>query len=319
MELDDLLVCPLDRRSLGRDGDELQCPGGHTYPVVQGLPVLLPPAQSDALLNTQWRHIENVRTGVDAVDIEPSPAGTIDPGVQRWVTGSCGTLYRPLTGRLPRYPIPHLDVPASSGGWFLDIGANWGRWSLAAARLGYRVVAVEPSLHYAAMGVRVAAQHRLPIHYVIGDARRLPIADRVCDVAFSYSVLQHFPKDDVRSAVQEIARVVRRPGLVKVQMANRFGPRQLYNQAGALSRRERGVFDIRHWTPRELEDLFSVVGAPRITIDGFFSLNAQISDVDLLPWRQALVTRASRQLTRVGRHFRALRYVADSVYVTVET
>lgn len=38
----DILVCPMHRLSLEMAGDALYCERGHSYPIVDGIPVLLP-------------------------------------------------------------------------------------------------------------------------------------------------------------------------------------------------------------------------------------------------------------------------------------
>ena len=78
----------------------------------------------------------------------------------------------------------------------------------------------------------------------------------------------------------------------------------------------RGLFDVRYWTPRELEAAFAeAVGPARLFVDGFFALNAQPSDLDLLPPRSRAVVRASTLLRRASERAPALRTLADSLYV----
>src|SRR5207245_1066811 len=72
--------------------------------------------------------------------------GTIDSYVQEQVAATNGRLYIPLIGKLKRYPIPYLRMPDGDGLAFLDIGCNWGRWSMAAASKGYVVVGIDPCL-----------------------------------------------------------------------------------------------------------------------------------------------------------------------------
>jgi hypothetical protein len=56
-------------------------------------------------------------------------------------------------------------------------------------------------------------------------------------------------------------------------------------------------------------------GSVRIVADGFFSLNPQISDVNLLPWKYRSVVYASEALRKISRVLCPLTYVADSLYV----
>ena len=45
---------------------------------------------------------------------------------------------------------------------------------------------------------RICRELGVDVQFVVGDARHLPFANSVFDITFSYSVLQHFPKEDVR-------------------------------------------------------------------------------------------------------------------------
>ena len=249
-------------------------------------------------------------------DPEPRATQRIDPAVQELVAATCGGLYRHLVGRLERYPIPELPLPPGDGALFLDIGCSWGRWTIAAARRGYRAVGVDPSLAAVAAARRVAHQLEVEVTYVVADARHLPFPDRSFDVAFSYSVLQHFSKVEALRSFDEIGRVLRRGGLAKIQMANAYGARSIWNQLRDHRYREpRKLFDIRYWSPGELAgELSRRVGSTSIEADGFFTLNPQLADLELLPRRYRALIRSSDMLRRASGHVRSLRYAADSLY-----
>ena len=56
-------------------------------------------------------------------------------------------------------------------------------------------------------------------------------------------------------------------------------------------------------------------GAPLSVIDGFFSLNAQAADLDLMPRRLRAVIRASDAARAAAARVPPLRLAADSLYV----
>jgi SAM-dependent methyltransferase len=145
----------------------------------------------------------------------------------------------------------------------------------------------------------------------------LPFEDDAFDVSFSYSVLQHFEKEVARASMGELARVTRPGGIVLIQLANRFGVRQLLNQAAVASgRREVGSFRVRYWTPREMRRTArELIGKSRLEVDGYFSLNPQASDLDLLPRRYRVVVKTSDRLRRLARYVPGLSMVADSLYI----
>jgi len=292
--LAEILVCPRDKLPLTEEPGSMSCPKGHRYAVVEGIPILL-------LGETLQTHIEGSRSLVVAelgeaarlpqFDVVP---GRIDPFVQNAIAATNGSLYQHLVGKLTEYPIPKLKLPSGDGKLFLEIGCSWGRWCIAASRIGYRAVGVDPSLKGVRAARRVARQLGVDARYVVADGRYLPFRDGLFDQVFSYSVLQHLPKQDVYLALRAIQDVLR-PG----------------------GHREARDFEVRYWTPRELVSAFhSAIGPAHISVDGYFSLNAQISDVLFLPPKYRAIVRASESLRKISEVFPLLAYVADSLYIT---
>jgi 2-polyprenyl-3-methyl-5-hydroxy-6-metoxy-1,4-benzoquinol methylase len=290
----------------------LTCPEGHAYPYVDGIPVLV----VDELEPTQpgyWALPEQI----EAVRRAEPPAVTgdaVDPYVAELILGTHGNLYRHLSGGLARYPIPDFPLRPGSGELLLDIGCNWGRWSIAAARAGYRAVGVDPSFEAVVAARRIARQLGVQARYLVADARRLPFADATFDVVFSYGVLQHLSKGDVATAVEEIARTVKPDGYSWVQMPNALGVRSLY-QLARRRFREGDRFEVRYWRPAELRRTFGAIGPTELTTDGFFTLNPQKRDLDLLPRHYRALVRTSEALRRLSGRARFLTSLADSVNV----
>src|SRR5690606_16516507 len=104
-------------------------------------------------------------------------------------------------------------------------------------------------------------------------------------------------------------------GVSVIQMLNRMGARSLYNQA-RLAFHEPDPFAVRYWTTHELHATFaSALGPSRVLADGFFSANAQVSDLELLPRKYRWVVQSSERLRRIARRVRLFTHLADSVYV----
>jgi SAM-dependent methyltransferase/uncharacterized protein YbaR (Trm112 family) len=313
--LNSVLACPRDRAILRREGNRLLCEAGHTYPIFDDVPVLL---LDDVEQTAWWASTSIERAKSQSVDHRP-PLGqnVIDPHVQALVAATSGYLYKPLVNRLKSYPIPDIRVPAvTKAALFLDVGCNWGRWSVAAARKGYRVIGVDPSLDAVLAARRVARQLNLSCTFVVADARFLPFRPHSFDVAFSYSVIQHFSKANARAALYSISTVLKKEGLCLIQMPNRFGIRSFYHWAKRGFSKGK-AFDVRYYTVRELEKLFtSVFGNAHSTVDGYFGLGVQPADVDLLPLRYQLIVRASEAFRKLSVRIPLIKYCADSVYLT---
>ena len=136
----------------------------------------------------------------------------VDPFVQERIPYTNDFLYRPSQFRLTRYPIPELRLDPGDGKRLLDIGCNWGRWSIAAARKGYAVSGIDPSPQAILAARRVAKQLALDIDYRSGSGEIIPFAERSFDVVFSYSVrMSIFFRDNiVRSCMRPRRSVVSR-------------------------------------------------------------------------------------------------------------
>jgi 2-polyprenyl-3-methyl-5-hydroxy-6-metoxy-1,4-benzoquinol methylase len=238
----------------------------------------------------------------------------IDSYVEQSIVKTHGNLYR---GRaLTRYPIPAFPLGPGEGRSLLDIGCNWGRWTVAAARAGYRATGVDPKEKAVAAARRVAEQLGVGADYVVGDARQLPFPDDSFDLVFSYSVLQHLPKRDVALAAGEVGRVVRPGGTAWIEMPNARGLLNTLRRAGRGFAEGSG-FDVRYWTVAELRQTFAAIGTVELLADGFLTLNPQVADLDLLRPRHRPVVRLSDALCRASLRAPFLVRVADSVIVRV--
>lgn len=308
------LACPRDQSALTPDGERLVCAGAdqHRFPYVDGIPVLVDP-EVEPTQPGYWAAPDEIAAVREA---EPAPieGDEVDPYVARLIVGTHGNLYRDLARGISRYPIPDFPLPAGEGRTLLDIGCNWGRWSLSAVRAGYDVIGIDPSFEAIVAAKRIARQLGVDVRYVVGDARRLPFPDASFDVAFSYGVLQHFSKADVRVAVREIARAVKPDGYSWVQMPNALGVRSLY-QLARRRFKEGERFEVRYWLPGELRRTFGAIGPTSLSTDGFFTLNPQKSDVDLLPRRFRALVRVSEALRQASERVGVLTNLADSVNV----
>ena len=327
------LVCPRDHGTLRLENDVLFCGAGHNYDVVDDIPIMLLPEVQQTL----WVSRASLEAGmfassprgsnwfIDSVGIseqertrlfqEEGRTAAIDPVVNSLVHATCGNLYKPLLGSLTSYPIPELRLPDAKGEVFLDAGCNWGRWSVAAARKGYRVVGIDPSLGAVVAARRVSAHLGVSATYVVADVRFLPFPPETFDFVFSYSVLQHFCARDVRTSLKAIARALKPNGTSLIQMANMYGLRSLTHQTRRRFREARG-FEVRYWSPRKLKAVFDeLIGTTSLDVDGYFGLGIQMSDAHLLPFKYKMVVYLSEMMRAVSQKLPFLRRAADSLYV----
>lgn len=313
------LVCPRTRQPLEWHEDYLISSAGYKYPLFDGVPIMLLEEYED----TNPIRFETTREQLaDPLSMLPDPGlgkDEIDPYVSEHIAATCGKLYRPLQNTMTRYPIPELKLPPGEGKLLLDIGCGWGRWSLAAAQKDYQPIGIDPSIDRVRVSRRVARQMGLDASFLVADARCLPFADGSFDVVFSYSVLQHFSREDVRLVLAEVQRTLALDGGISmIQMATRWGGRNLMNQLKQKFRKP-NPFKVRFWPQRTLRRTFTdLIGPTTIIVDGFFTLNAQSFDLDLLPWRYRCVVHTSDRLRSLSKLAPWIGCFADSVYVQSE-
>lgn len=324
------LICPRDGGALRLDNNTLTCRAAHRYPIVDGIPVML----LNNVDQTLWVADESLKQAnaptednlyIETLGITEEEKESlredvkysrgVDPVANYMVSATSGYLYKPLIGKLSAYPIPELRLPQGHRQVFLDIGCNWGRWCIAACRRGYVPVGIDPSLGAVMAARRISNGLGVKALYVVGDARYLPFAPDVFDVVFSYSVLQHFSKENVGDALKEVARVLKAHGSSLIQMPNTYGVRCLFHQAKRRFREGKG-FEVRYWRPSELETTFShLIGPTTISVDGYFGLGIQASDMQLMPLKYKLIIYTSEVLRKLSLAIPFMNKFADSLYV----
>ncbi len=311
------LVCPRDKQVLELSENKLICSQKHAYPVFEDIPVML---VDDVEVTHDYinQTLEKVsQSGEEKQSAENGAKGEnyIDEFVQGEIPYTSGNLYFSVQHKLTRYPIPETRLWQGNGERLLDIGCNWGRWSIAAARKGFKPIGIDPSLDAVLAARRVSRQLGTEADFVVGDARFLPFVDDAFDTVFSYGVFQHFSKDNARISLDEIVRVLKSGGKTLIQMPNKYGIRQ-YQQHRRRGFTEGEGFEVRYWTPSELMETFEKkFGETKMTTDCFFGLGIQGSDADLLPFRYKMVVHSSEILRKISRVIKPLTKVADSVYL----
>jgi ubiquinone/menaquinone biosynthesis C-methylase UbiE/uncharacterized protein YbaR (Trm112 family) len=328
------LVCPVDRSTLTFSGNHLVSQAGRRYAVEDGVPVMLVPEREPTLWVAEASikrargviiderapqlYLETIvsseeRTGIAA--LAASGQARVDPVVAYLVAHTNGYSYQHLVGKLDTYPIPDPPLAPGHGKLLLDIGCSWGRWSIAAARKGYAVVGIDPSLGAVMAARRVARGMNLDIRHVVADARYLPFRTGCFDTVFSNGVIQHFSKRNAVSAFAEAARVLATGGVSLIQMANCFGIRSLQHLARRGFREGRD-FEVRYWTVPALKRTFDqTFGNTQVFADCYFGLGLQATDRELMKAPLKRIVDLSEFIKSLSRRVGALTYVADSVYL----
>jgi len=305
-ELLRILACPEDHERLRYLDGGLVCEKGHRFNFEQGIPVL-----------TEHARRERTPSNMNACPA-PITGEPVDSFVNDWVVNTNGNLYWRARGHLRRYPIPDWPFAAGEGKVLVDVGCSWGRWTVAAARAGYRPIGIDVHVDALAAGSRVCRQLNLEASFVCCDVARLPFQAASVDVLFSYSVLQHLDRSKVLNALSEFSRVLKPGGTCLFQLPNRFGVFSALRQARRGFREAAsGTFEMRYWSRPEIRVAAERAGLRGLSFraDGFFSQNPQLSDLDLLSPAGKLIVLASHAGRQAANHLSALGWIADSLWI----
>lgn len=306
----DQLICPVDKSVLTLEKRSLHCPSGHCFPVVGGIAVLLNPAK-----NPEVDIPPLTLSSLEKLFLKDIGTAPVDTYVQNAICATNGIMYHSLIGKLDHYPIPNIPLPLGAGKVLLDVGCNWGRWSVAASRQQYRVIGMDPNPEAVFAAGRVARKLGVNALFVAADARYLPFKSHSIDQIFSYSVLQHFARHDVHQTLRELSQVLKPGGGVLIEMANRYGLRSFYHQM-RRGFTDGSKFDVRYWSPFELRKTWEEnFGPSKLIVDGFFSLNPQPQEAHLLPKKFQWVVKLSELVKRISLIIKPIQFFADSLYV----
>jgi SAM-dependent methyltransferase/uncharacterized protein YbaR (Trm112 family) len=334
-ELNNFLACPIDGSPLVRDDRGWISPSGRTYPEIDGIPILFHPDSPDTFdAMAQTKRFANPQSfakdpwlietlGLNANEKQSlrrqfeSGDYSVDPVISHMVGATCGNLYVHNIGKLPRYPIPDFRWKQGNGRVLLDLGCNWGRWCVAAAREGFKPIGIDPQIGALLAARRLCKKMGIEAHFICGDARHPPIISDRIDLVFSYSVLQHLSRPDVNRIAAQVHRVLKPRGQVIVQMPHRYGIRCFYQLAKRRFKDGDG-FQVRYWSRKQLREVFGQIGPVTFTTEGYFGIGLQPADKDLLPTSYQKIVTFSEFLRRNEKLVPFARSFADSLYVHAE-
>jgi 2-polyprenyl-3-methyl-5-hydroxy-6-metoxy-1,4-benzoquinol methylase len=326
-----LLVDPIDRLPLHFDDRELIAANGIRYPIIEGIPVLiradLPPTHRSSTRTVKMSELARQGLPIDPVFAVNLPE-QIKESMRREIASGCDPAEAVIRRLVPltngggyRNPTPGdaIAIPifpeSGAGQLLLDLGCSWGRWTIAAARAGFRAIGIDPMIGHLIAAKRFAASRGFEVDYICADARCLPFLDGAFDRVFSYSVLQHFSDADCVLALREIGRVLKPSGASTIQMAHRVGVRSFWHQF-RRGFRAPTRFEVRYRSLPHMTMMFAdAIGPTSAAIDCFFGLGLQASDIAHMRPLGRAATMASEHIKRLARTVPALRAVADSLFM----
>lgn len=197
---------------------ELCCGHGHSYPVINGIPRLLPPELlSETLRRYHPRHLDGYRgpaggaTAAAALKKE-----TLRSFSYQWTVFS--QMYEHWEANFRSYLEPLVNPSDFSGKLVLDAGCGFGRHAYYAAKYGAEVVAMD--LSEAVEAARANTAHHPRVHVVQGDIYHPPLKAGF-DLIYCIGVMQHLP--DPQAGFRRLAGLLHEGGAFFVWV---YGQRQ---------------------------------------------------------------------------------------------
>ncbi len=113
-------------------------------------------------------------------------------------------------------------VTSLRGKKVLEVGAGTGRDSFPLVRHGAQVYQIDNAEHSLRILKQLGEQSNIRVSILGGDAFRLPFRNETFDVVLHQGLLEHFRKPQADALLQENIRVLKKNGLLLVDVPQRY-------------------------------------------------------------------------------------------------
>jgi len=174
-------------------------------------------------------------------------SGKLPWTVQQQISATNGIHYADRIGKLKGYPTYELPVKKVKAGLMLDIGSGWGRWLIAGASKGYIPVGIDLRLEFCQTARQTLQSAGLNGYTVVADLKEIPFKEKLFDLVWSFSVIQHTHRERLLNCLTHIQRILVPGGFTKLEFPNRNGIR---NQHGPAKKCAEKADDYNSWIVR---------------------------------------------------------------------
>lgn len=115
-----------------------------------------------------------------------------------------------------------LSMTELRGKSVLEVGAGTGRDSFGMVEQGAKVFMLDYSTNSLNIIKNIATEEKVEVNPVGGNAFSLPFPDNTFDLVFHQGLLEHFREKEAGNLLKENIRVVKRGGLILVDVPQRY-------------------------------------------------------------------------------------------------
>ena len=328
------VICPNCKSNrLNSFNDNIVCNNcDEIYPIIYDIPILITKKRCEELnLNYYSKGLEEKI--LNSENIQENEYG-IFKYIKKILIGTNGILYENINEpkKYPLANIPFSKVDESKELLLIDIGCGWGRWTLNAAQKGYISVGIDKSLISLIVAKKISEQLNIGnCNFICCDVLNLPISNNSFDRVYSFSFLQHFSENNLKTILMKISEIMKSNSIFKTQMINKYSLRGFYNyfkiknskidmiKKGRMDSIEgEDSFTVRYFTPNKtLNILKSLFEIDKFENYSFFT-QAQIGDFALIRFKSKLFMTAAITMNYITKLLPFLKYFSENYMFTLK-
>ena len=302
------------------------------YPIIFDIPILITKSKCEKL-GLKY-HDTNVQNEImSSNDFQKNSNGILNY-IKNILRGTNGILYEKIK-EPKKYPfanVPFSKIEKNSKEILLDVGCGWGRWTINAAQKNYTSIGIDLSLKSLMVAKTICKELNIQnCDFICCNVLDLPLKKNSFDRVFSFSFLQHFSENNLRTILKNISLTMKQNSIFKTQMINKYSIRGLYNNYKIRNNKDE-MIKKGHMDKIDGEDSFTVryFSIHRINkilnetfiIDNFknysFFTQAQLSDFTLVSLKSKfflLVTLMINNLVKVMPFF---KFISENLIFTLK-
>jgi ubiquinone/menaquinone biosynthesis C-methylase UbiE/uncharacterized protein YbaR (Trm112 family) len=257
----------------------------------------------------------------EKLDYVPEPFGYkagLPWVVQQQIAATNGIQYVDRIGKLNEYPEFELPVSMVEEGLMLDIGTGWGRWLIAGQKKGYTPIGADIRLEFCKTALNTMRAKGINGYTVVADLQELPFQDKVFDLVWSFSVIQHTHKDRMLGCLNHIHRILKAGAYTKLEFPNAFG---FHNYFGPYAKSLQTADDFQSWEVRyysieEYRKIFmSIFHNFKYQVHSMLGIGVLKEDLKYVSLKNKLLCSLSLTGSLAAKIITPLKTLCDSVYV----